>query len=81
VIHVCCDLIGGEIGKIYRVSEVARFDREYWCKDCGGYLADPVILALGDVTDDQCDECFPVQWLKKIPPLSELERTEDLLEA
>lgn len=71
-----CDPYRG-YGTIFTVAKIAPA-RNLWCNTCGAvYASDGRPLAYGTIADGA--GWHPVEWLRRIPPLHELEdeRPED----
>ena len=61
----CC---GVYLGRVFRVDFIGEGSSEYLCKKCGGAHGAATAMHAEDARN-----CFPVPYLKRIPPLSELE--------
>jgi hypothetical protein len=69
VVHFCCD-VDSELGAIFAVRRVYSHTTD--CKICGYTYTGSVVQA----DDAGQSHGIPTHWLKRIPPLDELERDQ-----
>ena len=67
LVRECCP-VDSAIGKIFSVAELRN--HSYWCHYCR-WSAGQLSGARVNGQDSHCS--YPLSWLKRIPPLSELE--------
>lgn len=72
----CC---GAHIGEIYVVGWMGRagFRMTPVCNDCGRKMPELQNEVFADKSLEPGYIGYPVSWLKRIPPLEELERVEE----
>lgn len=59
-------------GILFTVGEIATPEYEPWCGECGKrYPIQTIVRSIFSV------QCLPIAWLKKIPPLGDLEGCRD----
>jgi hypothetical protein len=70
--HVC------DLGETFIVTRIDRWSGGWVCTKCGEESDDDYVGA-SPSTDPMDRHCVPLPWLKRIPPLSELEgeRTQE----
>lgn len=64
----CCN---GDLGYTFRVAAVETLGAQGWCSHCGDQSGCHQGMPLKAVDHNGC--IYPMPWLKRIPPLDELD--------
>lgn len=74
VVHACCEETAPALGHVFTVGAIATpKGGAFLCPKCGDFRKDQKVIALEATAEV---DHSPMSYLKRIPPLDELERTK-----